>query len=292
MALHVVAMARTKNTARSDPYELPRATMAEHIWAITTTTDKETLEVKEKDSRPPAKVKGCPVKNVESVASLDINPTEGEPETLPNPNAGLHTPVFSEITELNLTPVFQNGALNQNVLGPVTLNNTDHPLAFSPTYFSPTLQSLADSPTVEVPMNPVTVLLPLQPLEIGHMVKNDIEHCENIDTENVNVNRISENSVVMEHLGPYRADPNFTQGRKLSNKAIKTSSSKVNIQTRFSNNKIVVARKKNMKRVDRSEHRARKTGKPKEGKPKGLPKMATKVAQKSTPADGGVKKPR
>ena len=55
MALHVVAMARTKNTARSDPYELPRATMAEHIWAITITTDKETLEVKEKESRPPPK---------------------------------------------------------------------------------------------------------------------------------------------------------------------------------------------------------------------------------------------
>ena len=96
-------------------------------------------------------------------------------------------------------------------------------------------------------MNPVTVLLPLQPLEIGHMVKNDIEHCESIDTENVIVNRISENSVVMECLGPYRADPNFTWGWKLSNKAIKTSSLKVNIQTRFSNDKIVVARKKNMK---------------------------------------------
>ena len=112
MALHVVAMARTKNTARSDPFELPRATVADHIWAITTTTDKETLEVKEKESRPPAEGKGCQVENVESVASLDINPPKGEPETPPNPNAGLHTPVFSEIMELNLTPVFQNGALN------------------------------------------------------------------------------------------------------------------------------------------------------------------------------------
>ena len=112
MALHVVAMARTKNTARSNPFELPRATVTDHVWAITTTTDQEALEVKEKGSRPPAEVKRCQVENVESVASLDINPPKGEPETPPNPNAGLHTPVFSEIMELNLTPVFQNGALN------------------------------------------------------------------------------------------------------------------------------------------------------------------------------------
>ena len=111
-------------------------------------------------------------------------------------------------------------------------------------------------------MNPVTELLPLQPLEVGHMVKNDIECHKNVDTENVNVNSIPENSAVVEHLGPYRANPNFTWGKKLSNKAIKTSSSKVNIQTRFLNDKIVVARKKIMKRVDGSEHRSRKTGKP------------------------------
>ena len=149
MALHVVAMARTKNTARSNPLELPRATVTDHIWAITTTTDKEALEVKEKGSSLPAEVKGCQVENVESVACLDVNSPEGEPETPPNPNAGLHTPVFSEITGLNLTPVFQNGALNQDVSGAITLNNADHPLAFSPTYFSPTLQSLADSPMLK-----------------------------------------------------------------------------------------------------------------------------------------------
>ena len=68
MVLHVVAMARTKNTARSDPFELPRATVADHICAITPTTDKETLEVKEKESRPPAKAKGCQVENVESIS--------------------------------------------------------------------------------------------------------------------------------------------------------------------------------------------------------------------------------
>ena len=73
MALHVVAMARTKNTARSNPFELPRATVTDHIWAITTTTDKEAPEVKEKGRSLPAEVKGCQVENVESVACLDVN---------------------------------------------------------------------------------------------------------------------------------------------------------------------------------------------------------------------------
>ena len=123
------------------------------------------------------------------------------------------------------------------------------------------------------------------------VAQNDIEHCENIDTENVNVNSIPAKSAVMECLGPYRTNPNFTQGRKLNNKAVKTSISKVNIQTRFLNDKIVVARKKITKRVDRSEQKSKKTGKPKEERLKGLTKMATKVAQKNTPADGGVKKP-
>ena len=120
---------------------------------------------------------------------------------------------------LNLTPVFQNGALNQDVLGAIMLNNADHPLAFSPTYFSPILQSPADSPTVEVPVNPVTVLLPLQPLEVGPTVNNellaqkDLKHCESIDTENENVNHSipkKSSASTTEYLGPYRSNPNFT----------------------------------------------------------------------------------
>ena len=99
------------------------------------------------------------------------------------------------------------------------LSNADHPLAFSPTYFSPTLQSLADSPTVEVPVNPVTVLLPLWPLEVGHTVNNellaqkDLKHCKDVDMENKNLNHsIPKKSAVstMEYLGPYRSNPNFT----------------------------------------------------------------------------------
>ena len=102
-------MARTKNTARSNPFELPKATVTDHVRAI---TNKEALEVKEMGSSLPTKVKECQVENVESVACLDVNSPEGEPETPLNPDAGLHTPVFPEITGLTLTPAFQNGGLN------------------------------------------------------------------------------------------------------------------------------------------------------------------------------------
>ena len=97
-------------------------------------------------------------------------------------------------------------------------------MAFSPTYFSPTLQSLADSPTVEVPVNPVTVLLPPQPLEVEHTVNSellaqkDLMNGENVDMENENINHsIPKKCSVstMEYLGPYRSNPNFTRGKKL-----------------------------------------------------------------------------
>ena len=88
-------MARTKNTARSNPFELPRATVTDHVWAITATTNKEVLEVKEIGGSLPTEVKECQVENVESVACLDVNSPKGEPETPLNPDAGLHTPSIS-----------------------------------------------------------------------------------------------------------------------------------------------------------------------------------------------------
>ena len=74
-------MARTKNTARSNPFELPRATVTDDIRAIAATTDKEAMEVKEMGSNTPTEVKESQVENVEVVACLDINSPEGEPET-------------------------------------------------------------------------------------------------------------------------------------------------------------------------------------------------------------------
>ena len=41
ITLHVVAMARTKNTARSNPFVLPQATLADRIQAIAVSTDVE-----------------------------------------------------------------------------------------------------------------------------------------------------------------------------------------------------------------------------------------------------------
>ena len=41
ITLHVVAMARTKNTARSNPIVLTQTTLADHIQAIAIATDVE-----------------------------------------------------------------------------------------------------------------------------------------------------------------------------------------------------------------------------------------------------------
>ena len=57
-------------------------------------------------------MKESQVENVVLVACLDVNSLEDEPETPSVPEEGLHTPVFPEITGLNITPVFQRGALN------------------------------------------------------------------------------------------------------------------------------------------------------------------------------------
>ena len=157
-------MARTKNTARSNPFKLPRATVIDHIRAIAATTDREALEAKEMGNNIPTEVKESQVENVGLVACLDVHSPEGEPETPTVPEEGLHTPVFPEITGLNITPAFQKGALNRDMSEAITLNSVDHPLAFSPTYFSPILQSLANSPTVKVPVDTVTVLVPLHPI--------------------------------------------------------------------------------------------------------------------------------
>ena len=138
------------------------------------------------------------------------------------------------------------------------LSNADHPLAFSPTYFSPTLQSLAGSPTVEVPVNPVTVLLSPHPLEVEHTAYNELLAQKgltpgmNVDTEKENENHSipKKNTIsITGYLGPYRSNPNFTRGRKLSIGAAKSSTPKVNIQTSFLNDKFVVAKKKVTKRA-------------------------------------------
>ena len=50
------------------------------------------------------------------------------------------------------------------------LHSADHPLAFLPTYFSLNMQSLANSPAVNVPLDAITLLVPLNPVETDHTI--------------------------------------------------------------------------------------------------------------------------
>ena len=55
-------MAKTKNTARSNPFELPRTTVTDHIRAIAATTDREFMEAKEMGSSTPLKLRSPKLK--------------------------------------------------------------------------------------------------------------------------------------------------------------------------------------------------------------------------------------
>ena len=76
------------------------------------------------------------------------------------------------------------------------LHSVGHPLAFSPTYFSPNLQSLANSLAVNVPIDTVTVLVPLNPLEVESTINNelvaqkDLTLSERVDMQNEKENQI------------------------------------------------------------------------------------------------------
>ena len=212
-------MARTKNTARSNPFELPKATLADHIGAIAVTTDREAVETKKTESSIPTGVKESQVENVEILKCLEVNSLEGEPETLSSPEEDLHTPVFPEIMGLNMPQTFQKGTPGQGKSDTIMLHSVDHPLAFSPTYFSPNLQSLANSPAINVPLDAVTLLVPLNPVEVDHMVNNGLAAQKDLTLrEKVDMQNEKENQIIPEkssinttgYLGPYRSDPNFT----------------------------------------------------------------------------------
>ena len=105
--LHVVAMARTKNTSRSNPVVLPQATLADHIQAIAVSTDVEAVGTKETWSSIPTGLNESQVENVKIVQCLEVNSPEGEPEPLSPPEGDLHTPVFPEVMEQNISQTFQ-----------------------------------------------------------------------------------------------------------------------------------------------------------------------------------------
>ena len=168
-------MARTKNTARSNPFVLTQATLADHMQAIAASTDVEKdPETKEMGSNIPTRVDAPQLKNVKSVECSEVTSTEGEPEAMTPPEGDLHNPVFSESIGQDIPQAFRLGAPARDQSGAITLPSADYPLAFSPTYFSPNIQSLANSPAVNVPLDAITLLVPLNPVEVDHTVSKAI----------------------------------------------------------------------------------------------------------------------
>ena len=154
---------------------LPQATLADHMQAIAVSTDvKKDPDTKEMGSNIPSRVDGPQLENVKIVECSEVMPTEGEPEPMTPPERDLHTPVFPEIIGQDIPQAFKLGASARDQSGAITLHSADHPLAFSPTYFSPNIQSLANSPTVNVPLDAVMLLVPLNPVEIDPTVSKAI----------------------------------------------------------------------------------------------------------------------
>ena len=223
ITLHVVAMARTKNTARSNPFVLPQATLADHMQAIAVSTDVGAVETKDTGSSIPTGVNEPQVENVEIVKCLEVNSPEGEPEPLTPPEGDLHTPVFPEVMGQNIPQAFQIGTPARDKSEVVMLHSVGHPFTFSPTYFSPNMQSLANSPAVNVSLDTLTLLVPLNPVEVDHTVDrvtapSDLTTIRKVDMQSEKENQIilsSEkvSSCAPGYLGPYRSDPNFTRGK-------------------------------------------------------------------------------
>ena len=159
-------MARTKNTARSNPFVVTQATLADHMQAIAISKDVEKdPEAKETGSNIPTRVDVPQLKNIKSVECSKAISPEGEPEAMTPPEGDLHTPVFPEIIGQDIPQALKLGASARDQSGAITLHSADYPLAFSPTYFSPNIQSLANSLAVNVPLDAVTLLVPLNPVE-------------------------------------------------------------------------------------------------------------------------------
>ena len=135
---------------------LPQATLADHIQAIAVSTDVEKEpEIKDMGSNIPTRVDGPQVENVKIVECLEVISTEGEPEPMTSPEGDLNTPVFPEVSGQDTPQAFKIGASAGDQSEAIMLHSADHPMAFLPTYFSPNIQSLANSPAINVPLDAV-----------------------------------------------------------------------------------------------------------------------------------------
>ena len=159
-------MARTKNTARSNPFVLPRAALADHLQAIAVSTEVDSdLEIRDTGSNLSTMVDAPEIANtVDTVACSKNVSQESEPETMTPSGGDLHTPVFPDITGQDIPQTLGLGLPAMDQSGTVALPSADRPMAFSPMYFSPNLQSLANSPVVTVPIKAVTLVVPLNPV--------------------------------------------------------------------------------------------------------------------------------
>ena len=219
-------MARTKNTARSNPFVLPRVALADHLQAIAVSTEVDSdLEIRDMGSNLSAMVDAPEIgNNVDTVACSKIVSKESEPESMTPSGGDLHTPVFPEITGQDIPQAIGLGLPARDQSGAVTLPSADHPLAFSPTYFSPNLQSLANSPAVNVPIEAVILVVPLYlvnanntaskavipkglTIELGATSKSPKGKELASQPEKVP-------NCALGYLEPYRSDPNFTHRKK------------------------------------------------------------------------------
>ena len=270
ISLHVVAMARTKNTARSNPFVLPQTTLADHIQAIAVSTEMEKdLGTKEMGSNIPARENAPEIEIVETVECFEIVSKEGEPEPMTPTGGDLHTPVFPEITGQDTPQALGLGFSARDQSGAVTLPSADHPLAFLPTYFLPNIRCLANSPAVNVPRDAVTLVVPLNPVEVDNTVgkavfPKDLTIEMGVISQSLKEKEIASQpekvpNCALGYLGPYRSDPNFTHGKKMGTVALKSRSQSIYADpvhdSNIQNNQFVVARKKVTKRIDRSKPR-------------------------------------
>ena len=163
------------------------------------------------------------LKNVKTVEHSEVVSKESEPEPMTLPGGDLHTPVFPEIIGQDIPQALRLGAPARDQSGAITLPSADYPLAFLPTYFSPNIRSLANSPAVNVPLDAVTLLVPLNPV-VDHTVSKAIVPKDLTINMGANSQSLKEKEIVFHpekvsncalgYLGPYRSDPNFTCEKK------------------------------------------------------------------------------
>ena len=173
------------------------------------------------------------------------------------PEGDLHTPVFPEVIGQDIPQAFKIGTSARDKSGAIMLHSADHPLAFSPTYFSPNILSLANSPAVNVPLDTIMLLVPLNSVEVDHTANKAIVSKDLTINKGANSQSQKEKEIVLQskkvsicapgYLEPYRSDPTFTCGKKLGTVAVKSipqSNYADPVLSSIQNDQIVVAKRK------------------------------------------------